>query len=135
MADAFRTIVIPVAHQINARNLAKVFARVGLDMFPTLLSASGSNPATHAISSGYVPTEFTDLLPLKEWTYDGSQWQSVVVSAGDAAAARAVAVAAGFNVTLVQVNAIFAAIDVSAQPPFDAMARLGLKIINPPVLA
>lgn len=132
--DVFRTLVIPTARQVVARQLATAFEKVGIDMFTSRLSASGAETATHMISSGMVPQWFADVMPLKTWTQDGQgAWLSVTVSTGDAAAIRAKALEKGYSVTLTQVNNVLSSLDVSEQLPFVVMDRLGLKPINPPI--
>lgn len=98
-------------------------------MWTTPLSVTGSDPATHYISSGLIPADFAGLSPCDVWE-DGKKISSY---AGDAATVFAYASQAGLQVTLKQISDVFANSDVSTQRPFDAMARLGLKIINPPI--
>jgi hypothetical protein len=40
---------------------------------------------------------------------------------------------AGISTTKTKITALYAAIDVSDQPPFEAMARLGLQIVQVPL--
>lgn len=134
MADAFRTIILPLSSRVNAHTIANAFDKVGDDMFPTFLSATGADPATHAISSGLIPTGFTNPLPFSTWTYNGTQWVETVVSTGNAAAVRTfVNNKLGTSFTLTQVQNFLASLDISDQDPFVAMGRLGLKIINPTI--
>lgn len=134
MADAFRTVIIPMSNRVNARTISAAYDQVGDDMFPTFLSASGADPATHAISTGYIPKRFTDYLPFSTWTYDGAQWVETVVSTGNASAVRTfVNNKLGTSYTLTQVSNFLASLDISDQDPFVAMGRLGLKIINPTI--
>ena len=98
-------------------------------MWTTPLSATGSDPATHYVSSGLTPADFAGLSPCDVWE-DGKKISSYP---GDAATVFAYASQAGLPVTLKQIADVFANSDVSTQRPFDAMARLGLKIINPPL--
>lgn len=51
MAETFNTIVVPAASASLARSLAASIEG-GSGMFTTGLSATGSKPATHYISSG-----------------------------------------------------------------------------------
>ena len=45
----------------------------------------------------------------------------------------ALATKAGISTTKTKITALYAAIDVSDQPPFEAMARLGLQIVQVPL--
>lgn len=95
----------------------------GSNMFLRGLSATGTDPATHYISSGMIEDAFADLLPLT--TFDAEGIQTTRTGQPE----TVVALAQGM-VTLAQINALFAAIDVTEQEPFTAMARLGLQIVR-----
>lgn len=129
MADLFRTLIVRAADAPLARGIAAGFGPGGVGMWTTPLSTTGSNPATHYISSGLIPADFASLSPCDVWE-DGVKVSSY---AGDAATVFAYASQAGLQVTLEQIIAVFSNSDVSTQQPFDAMARLGLKIINPEI--
>lgn len=129
MADLFRTLIIRAVDAPLARAIAAGFGPGGVGMWTTPLSATGSAPATHYISSGLIPADFAGLSPCDVWE-DGKKISSY---AGDAATVFAYASQAGLPVTLKQITDVFANSDVSTQRPFDAMARLGLKIINPEI--
>ena len=47
--------------------------------------------------------------------------------------ALALATKAGISTTKAKIAALYASIDVSDQPPFAAMARLGLQIVQVPL--
>ena len=103
-------------------------------MFTTPLSATGADPASHYISSGFVPPEFAYMVPLQVWeTDENGAWIMVASEPGDPVAVYEAASAAGVTCTQAEVDALFAAADVTAQEPFVAMGRLGLTIINPPL--
>ncbi len=91
--DLFRTIIVTASDAPACRQIAANSSSSGLGMWATGLSASGTAPATHFISSGMIPED--------------------IFSA------------------LAQDKPVFSRSDISEQPPFEAMARLGLKIINP----
>lgn len=58
MTDVFRTIIVPADEAEQARQVA------GDDnMFRTALSSTGEAPATHFISSGWVPEEIAEMFP------------------------------------------------------------------------
>jgi hypothetical protein len=127
MADLFRTLIIKASDVALARGIAEGFGPGGTNMWTTPLSATGNDPATHYISSGLIPADFAGLSPCDVWE-DGVKISSYP---GDADTVYAYASQAGLKVTLKQIKTVFANSDVSTQQPFDAMARLGLKIINP----
>ena len=54
--DIFATIIVPAAQAQAARDAAAAFPG-GEGMFTSELSATGNAPATHYISSGYMPEE------------------------------------------------------------------------------
>ena len=132
--DIFRTLIVPAANVDLARAIATSFGPGGVGMFTTPLSASGSDPATHYISSGYVPPEYGYLVPLQVWSQDqNGDWVLVGSEPGDPVAVCTVATAQGVVCTQDDVDALFAAADVTEQEPFTAMGRLGLTIINPEI--
>ena len=102
-------------------------------MWTTPLSPTGKAPATHYISTGIIPEEFAYLMPTQYWELDEQgNWTKTGSDPGDPASVWGNAVQNGVKCTLAQVQAIFAAADVTPQEPFVAMGRLGLTIINPP---
>lgn len=132
--DIFRTLIVPAANVSLARAIATSFGPGGEGMWTTPLSASGLDPATHYISTGYIPAEFVSLAPNTTWEQDeNGQWVQTAHYAGDAATVHAYATQAGIECTLEDVEGIFARADVSEQEPFVAMGRLSLQIINPTV--
>lgn len=125
----FRTIIVPAPFQALAQGLCEAAAEgdAGIGMFTTPLSVDGTEPATHYISSGPIATEFGDLLPLTTFDEDGAP----TTRPGDVATVEAIATQAGFTLPPGTIAALFAAIDVTEQEPFTAMARLGLQIVQP----
>ncbi len=79
-------------------------------MWTTGLSATGAEPATHFISSGMIGKEFTDVIV-------------------DAEAMFAAAQEEDSSITLAQCEYILGLADVSEEPAFTAIKRLGLKLI------
>ena len=129
-----RTIIIPASVQPNARALCKGLAGVpGDGMFITGLSATGKAPATHYISSGPISDDMAALLPCKTVTTDKDGKATVTTTPGMPEAVPALATKAGISTTKAKITTLYAAIDVSDQKPFDAMARLGLKIVQVPL--
>ena len=131
---SFRTIVIPASVAVNARNLCKGLAPGSGDgMFLTGLSATGNAPATHYVSSGTISDEMAALLPCKTVTKDAEGNDVITTSPGMPAAVPALATKAGLSTTKAKITTLYASIDVSDQPPFEAMARLGLQMVQVPL--
>ena len=129
-----RTIIIPASVQPNARALCKGLAGVAGDgMFTTGLSATGKAPATHYISSGPISDGMAALLPCKTVTTDKDGKTIVTTAPGTPDAVPALATKAGISTTKTKITALYASIDVSDQPPFEAMARLGLQMVQVPL--
>jgi hypothetical protein len=73
------------------------------------------------------------LLPCKTVTQDKDGKAVVTTAPGMPDAVPALATKAGISTTKTKITALYAAIDVSDQPPFEAMARLGLQIVQVPL--
>lgn len=122
---AFRTMIVPSDYRSFASSLASaVGGTAGEDMFTTGLSASGQEPATHYVSTGYISEQFALLLPL----YDPA---TGIKTDGDPVAVTQLANDGGFTCTVQEVTDLFAVVDVTEQEPFVAFARLGLQIAQP----
>ena len=61
--DIFATIIVPAAQAQAARDAAAQIPG-GEGMLTSELSATGQEPATHYISSGYMPAEIVDALTM-----------------------------------------------------------------------
>lgn len=132
MADTFATLIVTAADSPTARAIAAAFGPGGVGMWTTPMSASGFDPATHYISSGYISAEFVALSPMATWALDeDGDWVQTGFYAGDAAAVCGACQQAGLPYTLAEIEGVFSRSDVSQQEPFVAMGRLGLQIINP----
>lgn len=124
------TIILPAAAQTLAQGLCVAAAgEAGAGVFTTGLSATGEAPATHFISSGAIETQFADILPVATITVVAGV-ETLTPATGDLNAVLGLAAAAGVPVDLATVEGLFAALDVSEQPPFTAMERLGLQIVK-----
>ena len=131
---SFRTIVIPASVAVNARNLCKGLAPGSGDgMFLTGLSATGDAPATHYVSSGTISDEMAALLPCKKVSKDKDGKDLITTAPGMPEAVPTLATKAKISTTKAKITALYASIDVSDQPPFEAMARLGLQIVQVPL--
>lgn len=134
MAYAFATLIVTAEDAPLARSIAAAFGHGGDGMWTAELSASGQEPATHYISSGYITEQFVSLVPRTTWTQDdGDQWTATDYYLGDASTVYSYASQAGVSCTLEDVEGLFSRSDCSAQEPFSAVGRMGLMIVNPPV--
>lgn len=114
---AFKTIIIPAALVAQARNIGACLDAAGSGMYTTPLSADGKAPVTHYISSGLMSAAFMPLLNDAALMF---------------AYAQQGAVAQGLTLTATQEDCtqLVAQSDVSEDNPFDALARLGLKMVG-----
>lgn len=129
-----RAMIVPAAFQELAQGLCEAAAEgdAGAGMFTTALSPTGSSPASHYISSGYIEDVFADMLPLTTMTPADVEGEPATISTrpGKVAEVEAIAAQAGITLPAGAIGALFAAIDVSEQGPFEAMARLGLELMQ-----
>jgi len=133
MADTFATLIVTAADVFTFRAIAAAFNPINVGMWTTPLSASNLDPATHYISTGYIPTEFISMCPITTWVLnEDGNWVNIDYYPGDAAAVYDFCQQAGLPYTLAEIEGVFSRSDVSHQEPFTAMGRLNLKIINPP---
>ena len=129
-----RTIIIPASVQPNARALCKGLAGIAGDgMFTTGLSATGKAPATHYISSGPISHDMAALLPCKRVSKDKDGKDLTTTDPGMPDAVPDLAAKAKISTTKAKIETLYASIDVSDQPPFEAMARLGLQMVQVPL--
>lgn len=129
-----RTFIVPAAVVGMARAMCVGLAGpAGDGMFVTGLSATGTAPATHFVSSGPISDEMAALLPLTTVTQDADGNAIVSTAPGDPAYVVELAAQASITVTVEQVAGLLASVDVSDQGPFAAMARLGLKLVQRPL--
>ena len=129
---AHRTIIAPAAFQQLAQALCEAAAEgaAGKGMLTTPLSETGTEPATHYLSSGYIEQQFADILPLTTVSQDGEGLPSVDTRPGNVAVVEGLAAQAGAQVPVGTIAALLGAVDVSEQGPFEAVARLGLVMVQ-----
>lgn len=124
-----RCMIVPAEHADLARKLCETLAGPGgAGMFTTALSTTGLDPATHYISSGLIESDFADLLPLIELPADADP----VIHPGQPDLITQMATDQGMGVTVDEVQALLASVDVTEQPPTDALDRLGLRLSAEP---
>lgn len=123
-----RTIIVPAPFQSLAQGLCEAAAEgdAGKGMFTTPLSADGTEPASHYISSGQIANEFGYLLPLTAFDEECQP----TTRPGDVATVEAIADQAGITLPAGAIAALFDAIDVTELDPWAAMARLGLVMVQ-----
>lgn len=108
-----RTMIVADAHVELARHLAESLAGPsGAGMWTTPLSETGAAPATHWISAGLIEAEFAALLNYADALI------GALVQAGVYHDAR-------------EVRSMVLNADVSDEDPHAAMARLGLRMVQP----
>jgi hypothetical protein len=136
MADwQFRTLVTTAATTPLARDIAATLSpTAGQNMWLTGLSATGNAPATHYVSTGLISPEFAALVPEQMWEQDeNGDWVQTGSTPGDPVLCYQMCIAGGLTVTQAQVDAVYAAADVTEQEPFVAFARLGLLMVQEPL--
>lgn len=128
MSYTHRVIIVPAAFQQLAQGLCEAAAEgdAGKGMFTTGLSETGTELATHYISSGPIYESLADLLPLTTFDEEGHP----TTRPGDVATVEAIATQAGIALPAGMIAALFDAIDVTEQEPSTAMARLGVEIVQ-----
>lgn len=133
MADIFLSLIVEDAQVALARTVAATMSPGGVGMWTTPLSADGQEPATHWISTGWVPEGWQAIVPTQTWAQaeDGT-WTETESTPGDPDAVLAACQAAGLEVTEAEIADLFAAADVTAQDPWVAMGRLGLQLVQIP---
>ena len=134
--QAFRTMILPAAHVTLARQICATLAPSGGSaMFNVGLSPTGAAPATHYVSTGHLDEPFANLMPLVSWYELDGEWHSHEVSPGAPEVVVALCAEAGLEVALADVEALFAAADVTTQEPFTAFGRLGLQLVSDEAVA
>lgn len=133
MADwAFRSLITTAATTPLARDIAATLSpTAGQNMWLTGLSATGSAPATHYVSTGLISPEFAALVPEQMWEQDeNGDWVQTGSTPGDPVLCYQMCIAGGLTVTQAEVDAVYAAADVTEQEPFVAFSRLGLLMVQ-----
>ena len=106
--------------EVTSRAIAATFGPGGVGMWTTPLSASGLDPATHYISTGYIPAEFVAMSPMATWALDeDGNWVQTDYYPGDAAAVYGFCQQAGLPYTLAQIEGVL----MMDPPPFFTMCR------------
>lgn len=125
--DVFRTITVPANYRDAARKVVEVFGPEMRNMFLASMSADGSWPGTHFVSSGYLPDDFVAAFPSKSWARNDDVWVEASASPGNASVFVQKATEAGVDLTLAEVEAVFSVADSSDQQIEAALSRMGLR--------
>ena len=134
-AWAFRTLITTAATTPLARSIATTLSPTGgQNMWIAPLSATGNKPATHYVSTGLIDPQFAALVPEQVWEQDADTgtWTMTSSTPGDPVLCRQLCIDGGLSVTQAQIDALYAASDVTGQDPFIAFSRLGLQMIYNP---
>lgn len=123
-----RCMIVPDAYGATVRALCNGMASggAGSNMFLTALSPTGALPATHWISCGMQGDDFCGILPLTSFDVTGV----ATTAPGQPATVVYLAGQAGITVTQFQIEAIFAAVEVTTEVGQVAIARRGLQMIQ-----
>jgi hypothetical protein len=127
--DAFRTLILTAAVTPLAQQIAATLSPAGAGMWITPLAPAAEGPATHYISTGYIGQEFAHMVPCQTWEQVDGEWVMTGSEPGSPEAVHQACAAAGLEITLADVQAVFASADVTAQEPFAAMGRLRLCLV------
>lgn len=129
--DAFRTMILTAEVTPLAQQIAATLSPAGAGMWTTPIAPIAEGPATHYISTGLISPEFAYMVPLQVWEQDETgYWQLVSTEPGSPEAVTAACNAAGLEVTIEQVDEVFAGADVTDQEPFTAMGRMVLVMVQ-----
>jgi hypothetical protein len=134
--DVYRNLIIPADQAPLARLIAATLDPVNCqDMFTTGLSPTGDEPATHYISSGGISEGFAQLVPFTVWAQEGDppEWVEVSHDPGKPVKTHELCIQTGLEVTLEDIEVMYASADVTAENPWAAMARMDLQLVRPPV--
>lgn len=132
MSYVNRNMIVPIALVPLCRALvaaATESQEIANGMWVTELAPTPEGPATHAISAGATASEMADLLPLTTFTMGDDGKEVAETTPGDVGAVAALA----GNIEPEQVEALFSAVVITDESPWQTMAREGLVIVQPPM--
>ena len=132
MTDVYRCMVVRAEDVDLARAIAVGISPVaGAGMWIGKHSPTGQEPATHYADSGYIGPEWEVLMPLQTYARDeNGDWVLADSYAGDPVALYAACQQYGVQVTQQQIADLFNNSDVTTQEPAEALARMGLKLVQ-----
>lgn len=133
MAWVHRTLIVPVSQVTLAREICQKVppGKSGWDMFTVGLSATGSLPATHYISSGLIQDDFAYLLGKSLETTNAAVAKGVVTNQTAVAAMyTASTIVEGTRQKTVSAPGGGTMQVVVGTDPHEVIADLGLKLIQ-----
>jgi len=131
---AFRSLIIPAADAPLARDIAATLSPHGVGMWTTGLAPDSEGPPTHFISTGYIDPQFAAMVPSKTWELVDDVWTVTATEPGSPTMVYGACAQAGLQTTLAAVQGLFSRADVSPQEPREAMARMGLVLVQEDLL-
>lgn len=130
LPDVFLTMIVPADFSELARSIAASIDPGGAGMWTTGLSSSGKSPATHYISTGFVPDGWQQMIPIETWEFQEENWVLVSETPGNPQAIYGICLQNGLQVTFPEIQALFSAVDVTKQDPWLALSRLNLRLVQ-----
>ena len=130
MLDIFLSLIVPDSGADLARTIAATLSPTGAGMWTTPLAPTADGPATHWISSGWVPPAWQSMVPVRTYEQTDDGWVLVSETPGDQQAVLDGCAAEGVVLDPVALAALFETADVTEQEPFVAMDRLGLVMAH-----
>ena len=135
-----RTMIVTDADKPLASAITDLFAGSPQHIFSFPLSATGDAPPTHWLGSGPVPDGYERLAPWQVWVQEEGKWVCTERYPGNPKAVYAACQqpiseddpSPRVPCTLEQIEALFAASDMTDQDPWVAMGRAGLKPVMVP---
>lgn len=125
----FRTIILPIALADQARNLCMALTGSASEgMFTTPLYTS--NTPTHMISSGYIATEFADILPCISYEILEDGTEKETQTEGNISALLMKLGNVDFEISIEELQTMIDLLYVSDEEGTVAMERLGLSFAN-----
>jgi hypothetical protein len=130
----FRTLIVTADTAPLARSIADTLdPRGAAAMWETPLSPTGALPATHFVSSGWIPPAWQAMVPTQWYAQDDTgAWVLVSETPGDPLAVIAGCAAQGVEINPAALAALYASADVTEQDPWTALARRGLRLVQEP---
>ena len=130
------TIIVTAAVAVNLRKLSQMLDRSETDgMFTTGLSATGAEPAPHYISSGHVPKIYITALSSpaklkaaaeKAYADEGENFPFTLTQITNALSKCTIS----DGTTMELIDGVATVVE---EGPHALIARLGLKLISPPI--
>lgn len=128
--DVERTLIVPLALRDMAQAWCSLLAGEAAEGMFSRECAPASTPtvSTAAIAAGPISVTFADLLPCTSYTTDANGESVATTRPGDVATVVALAASKGLPLSTEQVAGMFAAIYVTDENPYSALARLDLVL-------